>query len=98
LASWQDGDFELVLMDIQMPLMDGFECTAAIRLCDQRRGTHTPIIAITAHALKGDKERCLAAGMDDYLSKPMRSEDLYAAIGRVMALQEAHAGGVQQPS
>ena len=85
-------------MDIQMPLMDGFECTAAIRLCDQRRGTHTPIIAVTAHALKGDKERCLAAGMDDYLSKPMRSEDLYAAIGRVMALQEAHAGGVQQPS
>jgi signal transduction histidine kinase/ActR/RegA family two-component response regulator len=98
LASWQDGNFELVLMDIQMPLMDGFECTAAIRLCDQRRGTHTPIIAVTAHALKGDKERCLAAGMDDYLSKPMRSEDLYAAIGRVMALQEAHAGGVQQPS
>jgi CheY-like chemotaxis protein len=93
LASWQDGDFEVVLMDIQMPLMDGFECTAAIRLCDQRRGTHTPIIAITAHALKGDEERCLAAGMDGYLAKPMRSEDLYAVIARVMALQ-----GVQQSS
>ena len=98
LASWQDGDFELVLMDIQMPLMDGFECTAAIRLCDQRRGTHTPIIAITAHALKGDKERCLAAGMDGYLSKPMRAEDLYSAIEEVMALQEAPPDGVQQPS
>ena len=93
LASWQDGDFELVLMDIQMPLMDGFECTAAIRLCDQRRSTHTPIIAITAHALKGDEERCLAAGMDGYLAKPMRSEDLYAVIARVMAVQ-----GVQQSS
>jgi len=89
LASWQDGDFELVLMDIQMPLMDGFECTAAIRLCDQRRGTHTPIIAVTAHAMKGDEERCLAAGMDGYLAKPIRSQDLYAAIARVMARQEA---------
>jgi len=98
LASWQDGDFELVLMDIQMPLMDGFECTAAIRLGDQRRGTHTPIIAVTAHALKGDEERCLAAGMDAYLAKPIRTEDLYAAIARVMARQESPAGSVEQPS
>ncbi len=90
VASWQDGDFELVLMDIQMPLMDGFECTAAIRLCDQRRGTHTPIIAVTAHAMKGDEERCLAAGMDGYLAKPIRSQDLYAVIARVIAQQESH--------
>ena len=98
LASWQDGDFELVLMDIQMPLMDGFECTAAIRLCDQRRGTHTPIIAVTAHALKGDEERCLAAGMDGYLAKPIRSQDLYAAINHVMAQQTAPAESEQQPT
>ncbi len=91
LASWQDGNFDLILMDIQMPLMDGFECTAAIRLCDQRRGTHTPIIAVTAHAMKGDEERCLAAGMDGYLAKPVRSQDLYAAIARVMARQESSA-------
>ncbi len=98
LASWQDGNFELVLMDIQMPLMDGFECTAAIRVCDQRRGTHTPIIAVTAHALKGDQERCLAAGMDGYLAKPIRSQDLYAVIASVMARQEAPVDGVQQSS
>ncbi len=91
LSSWQDGDFELVLMDIQMPLMDGFECTAAIRVCDQRRGTHTPIIAVTAHAMKGDEERCLAAGMDGYLAKPIRAQDLYAAIASVMAREEAHS-------
>jgi signal transduction histidine kinase/CheY-like chemotaxis protein len=90
LASWQDGNFDLVLMDIQMPLMDGFECTAAIRLCDQRRGTHTPIIAVTAHAMKGDEARCLASGMDGYLAKPIRSHDLLAAIAQVMALREAH--------
>jgi CheY-like chemotaxis protein len=98
LASWQDGNFELVLMDIQMPLMDGFECTAAIRVCDQRRGTHTPIIAVTAHALKGDEERCLAAGMDGYLAKPIRSQDLYGVIASVMARQEVPADGVQQSS
>ena len=89
LASWQDGNFQLVLMDIQMPLMDGFECASAIRLCDQRRGTHTPIIAVTACAMKGDEQRCLAAGMDGYLSKPIRSQELHEAIARVIARRQA---------
>jgi CheY-like chemotaxis protein len=88
LAAWENGYFDLILMDIQMPQMDGFECTANIRLREQQNGGHTPIIALTAHALKGYDERCLDAGMDGYLSKPLRSEDLHAAIARVMMRQE----------
>ena len=73
--------YRLVLMDVQMPEMDGFEATQLIRQEEGGR-THTPIIAMTAHAMKGDRERCLAAGMDDYLAKPLQSRDLYAAIER----------------
>jgi PAS domain S-box-containing protein len=69
-------DFDLVLMDIQMPEMDGFEATAVIREKEMHDGTHMPIIALTANAMKGDRERCLAAGMDGYLSKPIVSRDL----------------------
>jgi len=88
LAAWDQRHFDLVLMDVQMPQMDGFECIAAIRLREQQSGGHTPVIALTAHALKGDDERCLEAGMDEYLSKPLRSEDLAAAIARVLTAQQ----------
>jgi len=72
--------FDLVLMDIQMPVMDGFAATAAIRGIESGRGTHTPVVAMTAHALDGYREQCLAAGMDGYVSKPVRVPALLAVI------------------
>jgi two-component system, sensor histidine kinase and response regulator len=83
ITKWREGEFDLVLMDVQMPEVDGFDATRAIRRDERSRGTRTPIIAMTAHAMTGDRERCLEAGMDDYVSKPVRKEALDAAIARV---------------
>jgi len=80
LAALEKQTFDLILMDVQMPEMDGFEATAAIREKEKATGTHVPIVAMTAHAMAGDRERCLAAGMDNYVSKPIRSQELFAAI------------------
>jgi CheY-like chemotaxis protein len=78
--------FDLILMDGQMPEMDGFEATATIRRREADSGTdRIPIIALTAYALTSDRERCLAAGMDDYLAKPIRPSQLLAAIERILA-------------
>ncbi len=74
------GTFDVILMDIQMPVMDGFEATAAIRASERISGCHTPIIAMTAHALRDDEDRCLRAGMDAYISKPINSNELFDLV------------------
>jgi PAS domain S-box-containing protein len=81
IEAFKAQEFDLVLMDCQMPKLDGYETTAALRRLETA-GRHTPIIAMTAHALEGDRERCLSAGMDDYISKPMASKALRAVLER----------------
>jgi CheY-like chemotaxis protein len=85
LAALEQQAFDLVLMDVQMPEMDGLEATQEIRAREmQRLFSHVPIVAMTAHAMTGDRERCLAAGMDSYIAKPLQPEDLRAVIESVM--------------
>ena len=86
LQALEKESFDLILMDIQMPEMDGFEVSAAIREKEKTNGGHLPIIAMTAHAMKGDRERCLAAGMDAHVSKPIQSRELFDAIEDLTAL------------
>jgi two-component system sensor histidine kinase/response regulator len=86
LAALDVGPFDAVLMDVQMPEMDGFEATAAIRARESATGAHTPIVAMTAHALKGDRERCLEAGMDAYVSKPLRPQELFDVLARLATM------------
>jgi PAS domain S-box-containing protein len=82
LAALEKEDYDIVLMDVQMPEMDGLEAAAAIRVKERKSGAHQPVIALTAHAVKGDDKRCLAAGMDAYLVKPFRPQELYAVLDR----------------
>ena len=80
VEAWEQGGFDLILMDVQMPDMNGREATAEIRRREAQSGRHIPIIALTAHALHSDRDNCLAAGMDGYVSKPIRQIDLLRAI------------------
>lgn len=84
VAAWEQGGFDAILMDVQMPIMDGVTATAMIRAKEQQLGGHIPIVAMTAHAMSGDRERFLAAGMDGYVSKPIRTTELFAAIEDAM--------------
>jgi len=85
LTAWEKESFDLILMDVQMPEMDGMEATAAIRQRErtQGHGYHIPIIALTAHAMSGDREACLAVGMDGFVTKPIRIDDLISEVARV---------------
>jgi two-component system sensor histidine kinase/response regulator len=83
LTAWKRQTFDLILMDVQMPEMDGFETTAAIRAAERSTGGHTPIIAMTAHAMAGHRQRCLEAGMDGYVPKPIQAQTVFDVIERV---------------
>jgi CheY-like chemotaxis protein len=85
LEALERDRFDVVLMDVQMPVMDGVEATAAIREKEKRTGDHIPIVAMTAHAMAGDRQRFLGSGMDGYVSKPVRSQELFDAIETVLA-------------
>ena len=84
LALLEQQAFDLALMDVQMPEMDGLEATAQIRAREQSNGGHLPILALTANAMVGDRERCLQAGMDGYLTKPVQSHVLLAAVAQAV--------------
>ena len=89
IVAVQSAEFDVILMDIQMPEMDGFEATAEIRKSQNNTGRRTPIIALTAHALKEDRDRCLSAGMDGYVTKPIRPAELFRAIREVLEVSAA---------
>ena len=84
LAAWRERRFSAVITDCHMPRMDGFQLTAAIRAAEAEDGHHTPIIALTANALSGEAERCVAAGMDHYLAKPVDLARLKGALDRLL--------------
>ena len=86
VAAFEQGGFDCILMDVQMPDMSGFEATAEIRRYEALRGGRVPIVALTAHAMQGDRERCEQAGMDGYVSKPINRRELFDEINRVLGV------------
>lgn len=87
LSCYKDSQYDLIFMDVQMPGMDGYEVTRQIRALEGSE-KHTPIIAVTANALVGDKEKCIEAGMDDYISKPIKGSDLEIMLEKYLSQQK----------
>ena len=98
LIAFENAAFDLIFMDVQMPEMDGLAAAQAIRKREAHRGTHMPIVAMTALAMKGDRERCLAAGMDNYLTKPLRPQELDAMLDGYMSAKTPSAEALPTPS
>ena len=97
LDTLAEQDFDAVVMDVQMPEMDGLEATAAIRAGEQGTGRRLPILALTAHALNGDRERCLRAGMDGYIAKPVQGARLLQALAEVVGLRDRRDRALGSP-
>jgi signal transduction histidine kinase len=89
VAAWEQHHFDIILMDVQMPQLDGLTATGIIREKEAKRGTHIPILAMTAHAMAGDRERCIESGMDDYISKPLNANLLLEKIDALTAKNDA---------
>src|SRR5262249_53894184 len=97
LAALEQGRFDVMLLDIHMPELDGFGVVAAQRRRELGTGTHLPIIALTARSAAGERERCLRAGMDEYLAKPVRAAELFAAIDRVVGARSQETVSSRTP-
>lgn len=88
VEEYKNGEFDLILMDVQMPVMDGYEATRIIRSLEEGKKMHTPIIALTAYAMKSDKDQCIEAGMDDYISKPFKRQQFIDIIRNTLDLKD----------
>jgi signal transduction histidine kinase/DNA-binding response OmpR family regulator len=97
VEAFRKEPFDLIIMDVQMPKMDGFEATAAIRELEEESGGHVPIVAMTAHAMKGDRERCIEAGMDGYVSKPLKAAHLHEVIEGLISGSEVTSPEDEEP-
>jgi PAS domain S-box-containing protein len=93
VEAWRAGDFSCIIMDLQMPIMDGYEAVGRIRQEEKKKGGHVPIIALTACAMDGDREQCLAAGMDDYITKPVERGELYRLLRKYISAGETDVSG-----